>query len=75
MGERGFVLSDHVDWPALMRTVRETGAQRVFVTHGFVAPVVRWFRDQGLEAHPLDSGQAEPSALDDEEDILSLEAP
>lgn len=56
-GERGFVLSDHVDWPALLRTVRETGAERLLVTHGFVGPVVRWFREQGMEAEPLEPGQ------------------
>jgi putative mRNA 3-end processing factor len=27
--DRGFVLSDHVDWPALLATVSATGAQRV----------------------------------------------
>ena len=51
--DRGFVLSDHVDWPGLLDTVKESGAQAVWVTHGFIAPVVRWFREQGLEAHGL----------------------
>ena len=32
--DRGFVLSDHADWPDLVRTVEETGAKRVLVTHG-----------------------------------------
>ena len=25
--DRGFVLSDHADWPALLQTIDETGAQ------------------------------------------------
>ena len=33
--DRGFVLSDHADWPALLRTIEETGARRVLVTHGY----------------------------------------
>jgi putative mRNA 3-end processing factor len=51
--DRGFVLSDHVDWPGLLDTVKESGAQAVWVTHGFIAPLVRWFREQGLEAHGM----------------------
>jgi putative mRNA 3-end processing factor len=32
--ERGFVVSDHADWPGLIRTVKESGAGRVLTTHG-----------------------------------------
>jgi putative mRNA 3-end processing factor len=53
--DRGFVLSDHVDWPGIMTTVAETGAERVFVTHGHTPPVVRWLREQGLDAFALDT--------------------
>lgn len=48
--DRGFVLSDHVDWPALLATVKESGAERIGITHGFVPTVVRYLRDQGLDA-------------------------
>ena len=48
--DRGFVLSDHADWPGLQRAIRATGAQRVIVTHGYEAVMVRWLREQGLEA-------------------------
>ena len=48
--DRGFVLSDHADWPGLQRAIGATGAQRVIVTHGFEAVMVRWLRDQGLQA-------------------------
>src|SRR5450432_3614914 len=48
--DRGFVLSDHADWPGLQRAVAATGAQRVIVTHGYEAVMVRWLADQGLEA-------------------------
>lgn len=51
--DRGFVLSDHVDWPGLLTAVKESGATQVWVTHGFVDPVVRWFREAGLDAHGL----------------------
>jgi putative mRNA 3-end processing factor len=48
--DRGFVLSDHADWPGLQRAIRATGAQRVIVTHGYEAVMVRWLREQGLDA-------------------------
>ncbi|MFM0753372.1 ligase-associated DNA damage response exonuclease [Paraburkholderia strydomiana] len=48
--DRGFVLSDHADWPALQTAIGATGAGRVIVTHGSVEPTVRWLREQGLDA-------------------------
>ena len=48
--DRGFVLSDHADWPGLQRAIAGTGAQRVIVTHGYEAVMVRWLQQQGLEA-------------------------
>jgi putative mRNA 3-end processing factor len=48
--ERGFVLSDHADWPGLMSAIAATGAQRVIVTHGSVPVMVRHLREQGLQA-------------------------
>ena len=48
--DRGFVMSDHADWPGLQRAIAGTGAERVFVTHGSVAIMVRWLREQGLDA-------------------------
>jgi putative mRNA 3-end processing factor len=44
------VLSDHADWPGLQTAIRETGAERVIVTHGQVEPMVRWLRERGLDA-------------------------
>jgi len=48
--DRGFVLSDHADWPGLQRAIAATGARRVIVTHGYEAVMVRWLAEQGLEA-------------------------
>ncbi|WP_139826435.1 MULTISPECIES: ligase-associated DNA damage response exonuclease [Derxia] len=48
--DRGFVLSDHADWPGLMTAIRATGAGRVIVTHGYEAPMLRWLRENGLDA-------------------------
>jgi putative mRNA 3-end processing factor len=57
--DRGFVLSDHADWPGLLRTIRETGAQRVFAMHGHREALIRYLREMaGMEAAPL--GMAQP---------------
>jgi putative mRNA 3-end processing factor len=51
--DRGFPLSDHVDWPSLLATIQATGAAEVWVTHGFTGPVVRWLTEQGLDARAV----------------------
>ena len=48
--DRGFVLSDHADWPALLDTISQTGAGRVVATHGHAEPLARFLREQGLDA-------------------------
>jgi putative mRNA 3-end processing factor len=48
--DRGFVFSDHADWPGLHRAIAATGAGRVIVTHGYEAVMVRWLQQQGLQA-------------------------
>ncbi|HEY0134814.1 MAG TPA: ligase-associated DNA damage response exonuclease [Nannocystis sp.] len=51
--DRGFVLSDHADWPGLLAAISATGASRVLVTHGHAAPLTRFLQEQGLEAEVL----------------------
>jgi putative mRNA 3-end processing factor len=48
--DRGFVLSDHADWPALLQTIAESGASRVLATHGYAEPLARYLTEQGLES-------------------------
>ncbi|AYQ27450.1 MULTISPECIES: ligase-associated DNA damage response exonuclease [unclassified Polaromonas] len=48
--DRGFVMSDHADWPGLQSAIAGTGAERVMVTHGSVAVLVRWLTENGLQA-------------------------
>ncbi len=70
--DRGFVVSDHADFPGLMTAIAATGARRVLATHGFVDPLVRLLRDRGLDAAPLATmftgeGEADEASADDEE--------
>jgi putative mRNA 3-end processing factor len=51
--DRGFVISDHADWPDLLRTIAETGASRVLTTHGYADSLARYLREQGRAAGTL----------------------
>ena len=53
--DRGFILSDHADWPGLLSSIRATGAETVWVTHGYTAVLVRWLREQGLQAETVET--------------------
>jgi putative mRNA 3-end processing factor len=48
--DRGFVLSDHADWPGLLTAITATGAQRVIVTHGSSGAMVRYLAEHGWQA-------------------------
>jgi putative mRNA 3-end processing factor len=48
--DRGFVISDHADWPALLATVAQTGARRIIATHGNTDALIRVLQEQGYEA-------------------------
>src|SRR5262249_22549134 len=48
--DRGFVLSDHADWPALLATIADSRAARVLLTHGYSDALVRFLRERGTEA-------------------------
>ena len=58
--DRGFVVSDHADWPGLLETIRETGASKVLATHGHREALARWLRESGVEAAPLGAPQPAP---------------
>lgn len=51
--DAGLVLSDHADWPGLLQAIDATGAQRILLTHGQTAPLVRVLRERGLAAGTL----------------------
>ena len=66
--DRGFALSDHVDWPSLLAAIDATGAERVWVTHGYRDPVVRWLREHGRDAQAVAS-QWEGETLEDRDTV------
>jgi putative mRNA 3-end processing factor len=64
--DRGFVLSDHADWPELLSAISSTHAETVYVTHGFSEELVRWLNESGTNAKPLKTEyHGEADALDE----------
>lgn len=48
--DAGYALSDHADWPGLLSAIRATGAEKVYVTHGFQAALSRYLNELGIRA-------------------------
>lgn len=48
--DAGFALSDHADWKGLLDSVKATGAEKVFVTHGFQSTFSRYLNESGIPA-------------------------
>ncbi|MEM1185937.1 MAG: ligase-associated DNA damage response exonuclease [Planctomycetota bacterium] len=53
--DRGFVLSDHADWNDLVRTCQETGASKVYCTHGNTDVLSKHLQELGIDAEPLET--------------------
>lgn len=45
--DRGFILSDHADWPGLLDAIEATGADQIILTHGYTAVLGRWLTEKG----------------------------
>jgi putative mRNA 3-end processing factor len=72
--DRGFVLSDHVDWPSLLAAIDATGAERVWVTHGYANIVTRYLTEQGLPAEVVPTRfKGEAIESDEDEDETPVE--
>ncbi|WP_153556394.1 ligase-associated DNA damage response exonuclease [Roseimaritima sediminicola] len=73
--DRGFVVSDHVDWPSLIEAVNTCDPETLWVTHGYSAVVARYFQSQGRHAVVIDGrsrseeeDEASSSSSSDRED-------
>ncbi|OBV36633.1 ligase-associated DNA damage response exonuclease [Janthinobacterium psychrotolerans] len=69
--DRGFVLSDHADWPGLMRAIKATEAERVIVTHGSIPVMVRWLQQNGWQAGGFETEYGDDEAADAVNDAIN----
>jgi len=78
--ELPLVISDHCDWDDLCRTILDTGAGEVWVTHGQEDALVHWCLTKGIKARPLhllgygDEGEADAEAAAAGEPSLAPDA-
>ncbi len=72
--DRGFVLSDHVDWPGLLEAVRLTDPEETWVTHGSAAVVARHLNEIGYPAQALTGLHRAGGEDEDAADASSAEA-
>ncbi len=49
----GFAISDHADWQGLIDAVKETGAEKVYVTHGQTAVFAKYLNEMGIAAEEV----------------------
>ena len=71
--DRGFVLSDHVDWPTLLEAIDATGCEQVWVTHGYTAQVVQYLRDKGMNASVVETEFGDDDladAVNDDDEVV-----
>lgn len=50
---KGFVLSDHADWPGLLLAIKNSGAEKIYITHGVAQPLVHYLREANMDAEEL----------------------
>ncbi len=60
--DRGFVLSDHADWNGLNEAIKATGAEHIFVTHGYTDVFAKWLNEQGYNAAEVKTEYGEEEA-------------
>jgi putative mRNA 3-end processing factor len=72
--DRGFTLSDHADWPSLLRTIEETGARRVLATHGNTDALIAVLRERGIQASELRTEFIGESAGTTADEVAEVEA-
>ncbi len=77
--DAGFVMSDHADWLGLNEAVLATGAENVYVTHGYKSVYARWLRERyglnAVEVETLFEGESiekTPEAGQQEEEAPAL---
>ena len=72
--DRGFVLSDHADWPSLLQTIQQSGAKQVRTTHGYSAVLARYLRERGIDAVAVEThfhGEADEDVASEASDASS----
>lgn len=72
--DAGFALSDHADWPGLLKAIKDTGAERVLVTHGSTAIFSRYLNEIGISSAEVKTQYGDETDDDDIENEPAKES-
>ncbi len=72
--DQGFVLSDHADWNDLNIAVKSSGAEKVFVTHGFTSTFSRWLNENNIESAEVETMYGNDEVQEDAVPALHTES-
>jgi len=53
--DQGFVLSDHADWDGIINTIKATGAENIYPTHGYTLSLNRWLNENGYNSRIVET--------------------
>ncbi|PZF73257.1 ligase-associated DNA damage response exonuclease [Taibaiella soli] len=71
--DRGFIMSDHCDWTQLNEAIAATGAEHVYVTHGYKSVYAKWLREnKGINATEVETLYEGESLEGNKEEIEEL---
>lgn len=77
--DRGFILSDHADWQQLNTAIRATGAENIYVTHGYKSVYAKWLREEyklnAVEVDTLYEGESIEGDKEEATQDLNTELP
>jgi putative mRNA 3-end processing factor len=68
--DAGFALSDHADWPGLLSAIKDTSAEKIYVTHGSTAVFSKYLNEIGIAAEEVTTKYG---AEDDDETLIKPE--
>lgn len=61
--DAGFAISDHADWNGLLQAVKDSEAEKVYVTHGQTATFSKYLNEIGIEAEEVKTNYGEEISL------------
>lgn len=70
--DRGFVLSDHVDWTSLLNAIELCDPETVWATHGYSAVIARYVEENGRNAKAINA-RVRDEGTDASEDAAPLD--
>jgi len=70
--DAGFAMSDHADWNELLSAIRQTEAEKIYVTHGQTHVFSKYLRELGYESEVVQTEFG--NEAEEEKELLNSEA-